>query len=305
MQKLTGHWVAKRTGILEHYKSMTLAEIVLFDAYLLLANKQTWECWRSIRQLEKLLPMKRHTIIKAKRALIDRGWIQKINQTGVFIPKLYRYSHEVLQTGQHSVANGTTSGPNGTTLDERGGANGTTESAVWDNGVVQTGQQKVPFGTTIIEDGIIIEDDYLLGRSEKPENARLCQPAQPNSALSQQDRLYLSLLKNISSYPFNFERDLAFIRDLLVDFPTLDLEQEIKAWKVWLLDKNLKGKINYRSRLRRWLKNSIRYRKEKQYEQTAKTPTACGSRPEEQKKGRKGFDLPSDYPIDVGPGKNR
>ena len=65
MQRLDGHWVAKRVGILDHYKGMTLSEIVLFDAYLLLANKQTWECWRTIRQLEEILPMNKYNPVEA------------------------------------------------------------------------------------------------------------------------------------------------------------------------------------------------------------------------------------------------
>jgi hypothetical protein len=91
MQKLEGHWIPKRIGILEHYKGMTLPEIVLFDTYLLLSNKQTWECWRTVRQLAEILPMKKDSIVRAKRGLLEKGWIVELNRTGVFIPKLYRY----------------------------------------------------------------------------------------------------------------------------------------------------------------------------------------------------------------------
>jgi hypothetical protein len=47
--------------------------------------------------------------------------------------------------------------------------------------------------------------------------------------MSEWERRYLHLLKSVPDYPFNFEKDLPFIRDLLVDFPSLDLEKEIKA----------------------------------------------------------------------------
>jgi len=111
------------------------------------------------------------------------------------------------------------------------------------------------------------------------------------------ERPYLKLLKSIPGYPFNFEKDLPFIRDLLVDFPSLNLAMEIRDWKTWLMDKRLTGRINYRSRLRRWVKNSIRY-KEKDNERhpiQGRKPNDKGVRP-----GRKGFDLPSRYPVDSG-----
>jgi len=293
MQRLDGHWVAKRVGILEHYKSMTLAEIVLFDAYLLLANKQTWECWRTIRQLEELLPMKRRTILYAKKSLIKRGWIQKIGRSGVHIPKLYRYAGKVQNMhlsskpddmkvqNMHLYSGG---------KKDRKCKMGTSKVHDMHPGC-KMGTSKVQNGHPIIEDGSIIEDDnILLGGSENSEISGLCK-------LPEEDRLYLNLLKSIPNYPFNFERDLSFIRDLLVDFPTLDLEQEIKDWKTWLLDRKLKGNINYRSRLRRWLKNSIRYKEEQdgKYGNNRSQSQAYG-----KKKGRKGFDLPSDYPIDAG-----
>lgn len=77
------------------------------------------------------------------------------------------------------------------------------------------------------------------------------------------DEEILNQLKSIPGYPFDFKKDLSFIKDLLIDFPTLDLIEEIKKWKVWLLDSNLdkRKKRNYRSRFRNWLKNSIKYEK--------------------------------------------
>jgi hypothetical protein len=301
MQRLNGHWVAKRVGILDHYKSMTLAEIVLFDTYLLLANKKDWQCWRTIRQLEALLPMKRHTIISAKKALIDKGWITKINQTGVFIPKLYRYSGDMVQMGQQKVQNGQHSSPE---EDDRMVHLGQQKVQNGQQGV-QNGQQKVRFGTTIIEDEYIIEDDYLLSRSQNPDisgsgELLLSHPDEANSGQGGQilERSYLHLLKSISAYPFDFQKDLAFIRDLLVDFPTLDLAKEIKDWKTWLLDNKLKGKINFRSRLRKWLSKSVGYMEEQGH---AKHGRHGGQRETHgEKRGRKGFDLPSDYPIDAG-----
>ena len=100
MPKLAGHWVAKRVGIVEHYKNMTVGEIVLFDLYLLLADKKTSECWLTIRQIQKLIPIKKETIIRAKKQLIERGWIKKIGKSGIWIAKLFRFD------GYKKVSNG-------------------------------------------------------------------------------------------------------------------------------------------------------------------------------------------------------
>jgi len=301
MQRLDGHWVAKRIGILEHYKSMTVSEIVLFDAYLLLANKQTWECWRTIRQLEAILPMKRHTIMNAKRSLIERGWITRVNQTGVFIPKLYRYSDDMVQDGQQMVQKGQHSSP----LENEHQVHLGQQKVQNGQRPVQNGQQKVPFGTTIIEDESIIENDSLLlgcTRTEiTPKDVPPPETSFASRSMSEGERRYLHLLKSVPDYPFNFEKDLPFIRDLLVDFPSLDLEKEIKGWKTWLLDRRPKGKINYRSRLRRWLTNSERYKEERHGRGRGSQPEAHGEERGRQG-GRKGFDLPSEYPVDVTSG---
>ncbi|MFZ0448672.1 MAG: hypothetical protein WAL98_05455 [Desulfatiglandaceae bacterium] len=95
--------------------------------------------------------------------------------------------------------------------------------------------------------------------TEVPKN--LVESRQPD--LSQNERYLLALLKSIPGYPFKYEKDLGVIRDLLIDFPTLDLGDEIKDWKTWLMDNNLKKNVNFRSRLRRWLKNSKRYMEER------------------------------------------
>jgi len=174
MQKLDGHWVAKRVGILEHYKSMTLTEIVLFDAYLLLANKQTWECWRTVRQLEEILPMKKDSILRAKRKLVKRGWIQEINRTGIFIPKLYRYSTEkaaddplsavTAQAGRlsHLGERLSRSGEHPSPADEGSLSHLGEQKFPRERHLSHLGERKVAFGGTIIEEGSIIEDDYLL-----------------------------------------------------------------------------------------------------------------------------------------------
>lgn len=76
------------------------------------------------------------------------------------------------------------------------------------------------------------------------------------------ERQLLALLKSIKGYPFDYHHDLKSIRDLAVDYPNVDLRDQIKRWAVWLMDneKGLRQKnINYRSRLRNWLSKAVEW----------------------------------------------
>jgi hypothetical protein len=310
MQKLEGHWVAKRIGILEHYKGMTLPEIVLFDTYLLLSNKQTWECWRTVRQLAEILPMKKDSVFRAKKSLLDKGWIVEIDRTGVFIPKLFRYVDEDASVDQILSQDQDSLSRQGERLSRLGVQTSHDDKKGLSRLGVQTyphmrqlsrpGVQLVSFGGTIIDEDDIIENNILSISTNSdmpsPPEVDTQQPDDKDKGLTL-ERRYLNLLKSIPGYPFNFEKDLPFIRDLLVDFPALDLAMEIKDWKTWLMDKRLKGKINYRSRLRRWVKNSIKYKEKDDGKRSIQ-----GRRPNDQGTGygRKGFDRPSSYPVDAG-----
>jgi len=84
--------------------------------------------------------------------------------------------------------------------------------------------------------------------------------------LTSDERVILAFLKQIPNYPFDYQRDLEFLRTLRVDFPRFSsrtkILEELKKWKVWLWDnaKKLRGqKVNYRSRFRNWLKNEEKY----------------------------------------------
>jgi len=73
-------------------------------------------------------------------------------------------------------------------------------------------------------------------------------------------------LRKMSGYPYSDDKDLPFVRDLLEEFPSLDLVAEIKQWQIWLLDnqeKVYKKKVNHRSRLRRWCLNAAKWKANK------------------------------------------
>ena len=70
-------------------------------------------------------------------------------------------------------------------------------------------------------------------------------------------------LKNIDEYPFDYERDLEYIRMLLVEFADVDILSEVKKWAVYKLDKPLKAKSNARSQLRNWMANERKLAKDR------------------------------------------
>ena len=77
--------------------------------------------------------------------------------------------------------------------------------------------------------------------------------------ITETERTILAHLDSIEGYTLNFDTDLDFVHSLIIDFPSLDIPEQIKDWKTWLWDnkKNLKGQVRYRSRLRNWLKISM------------------------------------------------
>ena len=86
----------------------------------------------------------------------------------------------------------------------------------------------------------------------------------------------LQEISKISGYPYSGATDKAFLEELQQQFPSLDIIEEIRSWKTWLMDNvdqdtdRIKPKaskipqklrkVNYRSRLRRWCKNAISWK---------------------------------------------
>jgi len=73
------------------------------------------------------------------------------------------------------------------------------------------------------------------------------------------EREILNKLKDITGYPFNYDKDLGFIRQLAVDYPAVDILEQVKSYTTWLLDNPYKANSNPRSQFRNWCKNSIEY----------------------------------------------
>ncbi len=60
-------------------------------------------------------------------------------------------------------------------------------------------------------------------------------------------------------YPFNEEKDPRYFKLLFDEFPTLNIEEEVKQYHAWTLDQDEGKKIFYRSRFRSWLKMAKRF----------------------------------------------
>ncbi|WP_422444320.1 hypothetical protein [Thermoanaerobacterium sp. DL9XJH110] len=80
---------------------------------------------------------------------------------------------------------------------------------------------------------------------------------------TEKEREMLKELKVVPGYPFDFSQDLDYIRNLMVEFPSLDLLTEIKKWRIYKRDKPLKPKSNARLQLRNWCEKALQFQQEK------------------------------------------
>lgn len=72
--------------------------------------------------------------------------------------------------------------------------------------------------------------------------------------ISEQERMVLNALNGINGYPFDYLKDLAFMRQLAVEFPEADLLEKAKGYGIWVLDNPYTEKSNPRSQFRNWCK---------------------------------------------------
>lgn len=79
------------------------------------------------------------------------------------------------------------------------------------------------------------------------------------------EREALNLLKNIPGYPFDYEKDLDYIRKLLVDYPSVNIIEQLKGYSTWLLDHPYKAKSNPRLQFRNWCKNTVEWEKKPKF----------------------------------------
>ncbi|MBA4544579.1 hypothetical protein H1164_17260 [Thermoactinomyces daqus] len=68
---------------------------------------------------------------------------------------------------------------------------------------------------------------------------------------SKEERRMLYELEQIENYPVQYVKDLQYLRKLMVEYPSVDMLEEIKKFAAHKLDKPLKKKSNPRLALRR------------------------------------------------------
>ena len=64
------------------------------------------------------------------------------------------------------------------------------------------------------------------------------------------------LARNLPGYPFRLDVDEPFVAELVVDFPDIDVLEEIKAFRWYYENQPLARVRNPRVALRRWIANA-------------------------------------------------
>ena len=83
-------------------------------------------------------------------------------------------------------------------------------------------------------------------------------------SVTTEEKEILRVIRDIPNYPFDYQKDIEHIRKLSLDYPDVDLLDEIKKWETWLLDKPLKKRSNPRLQIRNWMANATRFKEQKE-----------------------------------------
>lgn len=77
------------------------------------------------------------------------------------------------------------------------------------------------------------------------------------------ERQCLKLLRGVPHWPFDFPRDLAYLRQLAVGFPRVDMLREIGDFATHAMDKPIKNRGSPRLRLRHWIEKGAQFAEER------------------------------------------
>lgn len=106
-------------------------------------------------------------------------------------------------------------------------------------------------------DSLNLIPDSLNLIEEGPEN-----PDAPSTPLTKNERECLKVIKEVPNYHFDYAKDIDHLRSLVIDFPKLDILNELKKWRTYKLDHPLKKNSNARLQIRNWLENAERWNKD-------------------------------------------
>ena len=77
------------------------------------------------------------------------------------------------------------------------------------------------------------------------------------------ERKILNELKKAKNYPYDFNDTIEYIRELAVEFPGIDILDEIQKKVAWWRDNPLTKKSNPHLQLRNWFKNAVKFDSER------------------------------------------
>lgn len=63
-------------------------------------------------------------------------------------------------------------------------------------------------------------------------------------------------LRKYPGWPSDDVKDRAFAQEILSAFPMVDVEAEIQAWRIWMMDHEQKKQVRPRARFLRWLRGA-------------------------------------------------
>ena len=81
----------------------------------------------------------------------------------------------------------------------------------------------------------------------------------PVDNLSEEEKAALNRLRSVEGYHFDYGKDLAYLRQLTLDFPQVDVLEQVAGWAAWTLDHPLVANSKPHSQLRNRCANAIKF----------------------------------------------
>ena len=97
------------------------------------------------------------------------------------------------------------------------------------------------------------ETKPLRKSTKKPKPPK--EPDPPPEPPNKEESAILGVLSKATGYNYDYDRDLALVRELTQELPHIDILAEVRAMAAWLSDNPPKGKPNSRLFLRNWMTN--------------------------------------------------
>jgi hypothetical protein len=114
-----------------------------------------------------------------------------------------------------------------------------------------------PSKDSVITPGVIQDNPPLIEVNVREVNVI------EDKDLTTTERKILNELKKVKNYPYNFIDTIEYIRELAVDFPGIDMLDEIQKKLAWWRDNPLTKKSNPHLQLRNWFKNAVKFNAER------------------------------------------